>query len=197
VRSRETVVISILAVAVGAMGASPCLAQTRVASLEELRRELAAGDFVTVVPAVGPPVAGRLMSLGAGNLNLRLEVGPDKRAARDRTIALDDIQSLERPRDSVRNGAALGAGIGAGVGAAMFVTALATDRNEVDEWAPIYAGGTAVCTGLGALLGWAVDAAHSKPHITFVASSGGRTTVRLQPLYLRGPGLALVVSFSR
>ena len=48
----------------GAIGASPCIAQTRVTSLEELRRELAAGDFITVVPAVGQPVAGRLMRLG-------------------------------------------------------------------------------------------------------------------------------------
>jgi hypothetical protein len=191
VRSRKTVVISVLALAVGAIGVSPCLAQTRVTSLGELRRELAAGDFVTVVPAVGQPVAGRLMSLGAGNLNLRVESGPEI------TIALDEIQSLERPRDSARNGAALGAGIGAAFGGAMFVTALVIDRNEVDEWAPMYAGATAVCTGIGALLGWALDAAHSKPHMTFVASSGGRTTVRLQPQYSRGPGIALTVSFSR
>ena len=46
-----TFVISASIVVLGAI-ASPCLAQTPVASLEELRRELAAGDFVTVVPAV-------------------------------------------------------------------------------------------------------------------------------------------------
>jgi HAMP domain-containing protein len=54
-----TLVISTLIGAFGAIGASPCIAQTRVTSLEELRRELAAGDFITVVPAVGQPVAGR------------------------------------------------------------------------------------------------------------------------------------------
>lgn len=190
------VVGATLIAACGSIGASPCFAQARVTSLEALRRELAAGDFITVVPAVGPPVAGRLMRLGSVDLDIR---PVDKRWAgpRDVTIALDALRSLERPRDSARNGAALGAGIGAGFAGAMFVHAIVVDRNEMDEWAPLYVGFTAVSTGIGALLGWAIDAARSKPHIRFDGPSEGRTTVSVQPVFSGGRGIALAVSFSR
>jgi HAMP domain-containing protein len=192
-------VISTLIVAFGAIGASPCLAQTRVTSLEELRRELAAGDFITVVPADGQPVAGRLMRFGNVDLDVRLvnTRAPQERGPRDVAIPLDAIQSLERSRDSARNGAAIGAGIGAGFGGAMFVRAVVIDRNEMDEWATLYVGAAAVCTGIGALIGWAMDAAHSKPPIRFDASSGRTTKVSVQPVYSRGRGIALAVSFSR
>jgi hypothetical protein len=190
---------STLIAACGSIGASPCIAQTRVTSLDELRRELATGDVITVVPAVGQPVAGRLMRLGSVDLDVRpvdTRTSPE-RVPRDVTIALDAIQSLERPPDSVRNGVAIGAGIGAGYSAAMFVRAIVIDRNEIGEWATLYVGGAALCTGIGALVGWAMDAAHSKPHIRFDRSSAVRTKVSVQPLYSRGRGVALTVSFSR
>jgi HAMP domain-containing protein len=195
-----TVVTAILIVAFGAIGASPSIAQTRVAPLEELRRALAAGDFITVLPAAGQPVAGRLMRLGDVDLDVRPvnKPAPQEQGPRDVTIPIDAILSLERPRDSARNGSAIGGGIGAGVGAAMFVRALAIDRNEMDEWAALYVGAAAVCTGIGALIGWAMDAANSKPHIRFDASSGGRKTkVSVHPVYAPGRRLALAVSFSR
>jgi hypothetical protein len=194
-----TLVISPLIVVFGAIGASPCIAQTRVTSVEELRRELAAGDFVIVVPAAGQPVAGRLMRLGTVDLDVRLvnKRTAQERGPRDVTFALNAIQSLERPRDSARNGAALGAGIGAGFGGAMFVHAIVIDRNEMDEWATLYVGAAAACTGIGALIGWAMDAATSKPPIRFDASSGGRTKVSVQPVFSRGRGIAVAVSLSR
>jgi hypothetical protein len=197
--SQVTLVISTLIVACGAIGASPCIAQTRVTSVEELRRELAAGDFVTIVPEAGQPMRGRLTRLGTADLDVRLvkKRTQQERGARDVTIPFNAIQSLERRRDSARNGAAIGAGIGAGFGGAMFVHAIVIDRNEMDEWAPLYAGTAAVCTGIGALIGWAMDAANSKPHIRFDAASGGRTRVTVQPVYSRGRGFALAVSFSR
>jgi hypothetical protein len=195
---RQVTLLSSIAIVFGSIGVSSAIAQTRVTSLEELRRELAPGDFITVVPAVGPPVAGRLMRLGDADLEVR-RANPrsQERGPRDVTIALDALQSLERPRDSARNGAAIGASIGAGFAGAMFVHALVVDRNEMDEWAPFYIGGAAVCTGIGALIGWALDAAHSKPHIRFAASSEGKTTVSVQPTYLPGRRIALAVSFSR
>ena len=189
-----TLVSSTLIAGFGLIGVSPGTAQTRVTSIEELRRELATGDFITVFTAVGEPVAGRLMRLGNVDLDVRLV---NKRGPRDVTIPFNAIQSLERPRDSARNGAAIGAGIGAGFGGAMFIHAFVIDRNEIDEWATLYVGAAAVCTGIGALIGWAVDSASSKPHIRFDASSGGRTKVSLQPVYSRGRGIALAVSVSR
>ncbi len=179
--------------------ASPCAAQARLMSVEELRRELAVGDVVTVVPAQGRPLRGRLIRLGDVEFDLRLD---DRRMARDAasqvvTISVNGIQSLERPRDSVRNGTVLGASIGAGVGAGMFLGAMAVDRNELDEWAPIYLGSAALSTGIGALLGWAIDAARSKPHVRFEPSARGRAIVSVQPAYSRTAGLGLTVSVSR
>ena len=184
---------------IGAIGASPCVAQTRVTSIEELPRALAAGDFITIVPESGQPVTGRLTRLGTADVDVRLadKQIAETRGRRDVTIAFGAIRSLERRQDSARNGAAIGASIGAGFGGAMFAYAFAIDRNELDEWAPSYLGAGAVCTGIGALIGWAIDSANSKPHIRFDASSGGRATVSLQPVYLRGRGIGLAVSFSR
>ncbi len=179
------------------MGASPCTAQTRVTSLEELRRALSAGDLITIVPTDGEPVAGRLMRLGDADLDIRVvnrrtrEVG----GPRDVTLRLDAIQSLERPRDSARSGTVVGAGIGAGFGGAMFVHAFVVDRNEMDEWAPLYLGVGAVCTGIGALIGWAIDTTRSKPHITFEPSLRRATKVSVQPVYRRARGISLAVSF--
>ena len=194
----RTVVTSALIAALLAMSATLSMAQTRVPSLEDLRRELAPGDVITLVPAAGAPVAGRLTRIGNDDIELRLgERASRQRGLRDLTIPLDTILSLERPRDPSRNGAILGAGVGAGVGGALFLYALAVDRNEIDEWAGYYAGAAAVCTGIGALIGWTVDAAHSKPHIKFEASSKGKAIVSVRPVYSRGRGLALVVSISR
>jgi hypothetical protein len=173
------------------------LAQTRIGSLDALRDRLAPGDFVSLVQIDGETIAGRLLRVGATELDLRTAAprpSGQTRGPLDRTIALDAIQSLERPRDPSRNGALLGAAIGAGVGGGMFASALAVDRNEVDEWAPIYLGYTAAFTGLGALLGWALDSMHSKPHVTYRASPS-RASVQLMPLPSRARGIALGVSF--
>jgi hypothetical protein len=191
-------VSSTFIVILGVIGAAPCIAQTPVTSLDELRRELSAGDFITVVPSVGQPVAGWLVRVGNVDLDVRVvdKRTRQQRGTRDVTIPLDAIQSLERPRDSARNGAALGAGIGAGIGGAMFVRAIVIDRNEVDEWATSYIGAAAACAAIGALIGWAVDTARSKPHVTFDASSGRRTTVSVQPVYSGRGGISVSVSFS-
>jgi hypothetical protein len=184
-------------IAVGAIGGSPCLAQTRLTTLAELRNDLAAGDFVTVAPASGQPVRGRLLRLDDDDLVVRIA---DKRLRgnrRDVAIPLNTIRSLERPRDSARNGAAIGAVTGAGFAGALFFHALAIDRNEIDEWAWSYAGAAAVCTGMGALIGWGIDAARSKPHIRFDAPLVSRTKVSVQPLYAPRRGIGISVLLSR
>lgn len=182
---------------IGATSASPCVAQTRLTSLEELRGSLAVGDLITIVSADGQPVIGRLARLGDADLDLRVvnKRSPRERGPRDVTVPLTAIQVLERRRDSVRDGAAIGAGIGAGFGGAMFIHAYVIDRNEIDEWAPLYVGAAVVCTGIGALIGWAIDAVRSKPHITFEPSSRRKAQVRVRAVYLRGRGIALAMSF--
>ena len=196
---RVTLVIPALIVSFGAISASPCIAQTRVTSLEELQRELAAGDFVTIVPGDGQPVAGRLMRLGNADLDIRLV---NRRTPRSAAREMSPSRSMPFSRSSgpatLREMARLsGPASARGSAEPCSSSALVIDRNEMDEWAPFYVGAAAVCTGIGALIGWAMDAASSKPHIRFDPSSGGRTKVSVQPVYSRGRGIALAVSFSR
>lgn len=168
------------------ISAAAANAQRSVGSIDELRRELAAGDFVTLVPAGGPPLTGRLTRLGFVDLDIRPE-RRDDRGEPDITITLAGLVSLERRPDPAKNGAVLGAAIGAGAGGAMFVYALAVDRNEIDEWAGQYAAVAAAATGIGGLTGWLLDKAISRPHIRF----------DVQPIHSRGRGIALRVSIPR
>ena len=105
------------------------------------------------------------------------------------------IQSLERPRDSSRNGVLIGADVGAGVSLAKFTYAAAVDYNEIDEWGPIYLAMGAAYTGVGALVGWAIDSAHSKPHVRFNAPSAETMKIRVAPLLARRKGMAVALSF--
>lgn len=150
-------------------GAPPAVAQTRVTTLEELRGALSPGDLVTIVPLVGEPLRGRLTRVGDGDLDVRVvgDTTPEGDTPRNVVLRLDRIRTLERPRDSTRNGALIGAGVGAGFGGALFAYGFAVDRNEAGEWAPLYGGVAALGFGVGALIGWAVDAANSKPHIIY------------------------------
>lgn len=185
-----------LIVALCVTGASPALAQVRVVTLEELRRELRPGEFISVVQTTGDAVRGRLVRFGDTALDIRSETrqGTGKQRL-DVTVPVSSIRSLERPRDASRNGVLIGAGVGAGVSVGMFMYAAAVDENEIDEWGPIYLAMGAACTGAGALVGWAIDSAHSKPHVRFNAPSLETRTIRVAPLLARRKGMALILSF--
>ena len=185
-----------LIVALCVTGASPALAQVRVVTLEELRRELRPGEFISVVQTTGDAVRGRLVRFGDTALDIRSETrqGTGKQRL-DVTVPVSSIRSLERPRDASRNGVLIGAGVGAGVSVGMFMYAAAVDENEIDEWGPIYLAMGAACTGAGALVGWAIDSAHSKPHVRFNAPSLKTRTIRVAPLLARRKGMALILSF--
>jgi hypothetical protein len=188
--------LPVLAVIV-AFEATPLSAQTRV-TLDVLRAELAPNDSVSLVQTSGESVTGRLLRVSDTDLDVRIVTrrsqGQERRQL-DLNIPFSVIQSLDRPRDSSRNGALIGAGVGAGFVGSMFVYAAAVDRNEIDEWGPIYLSYGALYTGLGALIGWAIDRAHSKPHIRYDALSSSATTIRMVPLLSRGPGIALALAF--
>jgi hypothetical protein len=165
-------------------------------SIDDLRRALAAGDVVRIVPTDGQPMTGRLRRVGDADLDLRLAGDSWKKTGkRDVTVGLETIQSLSRPRDPVGDGTLIGAAVGAGIGGAFFVHALLIDRNEFDEWAGFYAGATGFCVGIGALIGWAVDGTHSRPAMTFTSGVTYRK-VNVRPAVSRGRGIAVLVSFS-
>ncbi len=178
------------------IGTSPALAQVPLATLEELRREVSPGDFISLVQTTGEPVSGRLVRVTDTALDIRTEIRQATGKQRlDLTVPLTTIRTLERPRDSSRNGLRIGAGVGAGVALGMFTYAAAVDYNEISEWAPMYLVMGAVYTGVGALVGWAIDSAHSKPHLRFNAPSAGAMRIQVAPLLARRKGMAFVVSF--
>lgn len=185
-----------LIVALVTIGTSPALAQARQTTLEELRHELSPGDFISLVQSSGETVNGRLVGFGDSALDIRSETREATGKQRlDITVPLATIRSLDRPRDSSRNGLIIGAGIGGGLVLGMFVYAAAVDYNEIDEWAPMYLAMGAVYTGVGALVGWAIDSAHSKPHLRFNAPSADTMKIGVAPLLARGKGMAFVVAF--
>jgi hypothetical protein len=194
--ARPPLLQSIVAAAMSAFAAQPASAQTTVTSIAALRSELAIADRITVVMTAGPPVSGRLIRFGDAELEIVADERTQQRGTpRQITVGLDAIRSIERRRDSTRNGTALGAAVGAGIGGAMFVQALIIDRNEIDEWAGAYAGLAAISTGIGALVGWALDAGRSKPEVRYDAPQREGARLRVQPLFRRD-AIALAVSFT-
>jgi hypothetical protein len=172
--------------------------EVRIATLDELRRELSPGDVISVVRTTGDSVRGRLRRVGQTDIDLQAETEPGLKGQRrplNLTIPLSAIQALERPRDSSRNGALIGAGTGGGFALATFAYAAAVDYNEIDEWGPTYLAIGGIYTGLAALAGWAIDRAHSKPHIRFDSSSPGTVIIRTALLPSRGQAMAMVLSF--
>jgi hypothetical protein len=166
---------------------TPVLAQVRMATMDELRRELSPCDAISVVQTTGDSVGGLLF--GASDLDVCTETqaaeGQQRRRI-DITVPLSTVRPLERLRDSSRTGTLIGAVIGTGVGLAMFIHAAAVGYDEIDESGPIYVGIGGGCTGIGALTGWAIDTAHSKPHIRFDAPSNRSTEFRVTALRGRG-----------
>jgi hypothetical protein len=186
--------LAALIFSVNQIGTTSAAAQTRVVTIEQLQGELAPGDSISLVRTGGESLEGTVRRIGASDLELGIDK-PRRPGRRDLTIPLESILSLERPRDSSRDGAFIGAGVGAAASGAMFVYALAVDGNEIDEWAPLYLGYAAVFTGIGGLVGWAIDSARSKPHIRFDRASAGAMKVTVVPLLSRGRGVAVRVSF--
>jgi hypothetical protein len=187
-----------LIVALGMIGAAPAFAQVRVATLDALRREVTPGDVVSVVQTTGDAVTGRLQRFGDTGLDIQAKTPPtagQPRRLLDVTIPFSAVQSFERRRDSVRNGTLIGAGIGGGSVLVAFVWAVSVDRNEIDEWGLSYLAAAGMYTGIGALAGWAIDHARSKPHIRFDAPSQRSAKIHVTPLLVRRAGMAVVVSF--
>jgi hypothetical protein len=189
--------IAAVAVAVECAAAATALAQVRLSSLDGVRREVAVGDVVTIGQGTSELIEGRLLRVGDMTLDVRAEVrtATGQRQRLDLTIPWHDLVSLERRHDSPRDGALIGASLGGGASLAMFAYAAAVDFNEIDEWAPLYLAAGALATGIGALAGWVIDRAHSKPHIRFEAVAPASGILPVAPVLSRGRRLALRLTF--
>jgi hypothetical protein len=99
--------------------------QPVVTDFGSLRLHLGRGDRVTLVRTDGSAASGKIIRIGASDLDLRAEVGEPGERRRTLTIAIpfETIESLDRRRDSTKNRALTGAGVGAGVDIALFAHA--------------------------------------------------------------------------
>ena len=165
-------------------------AAAQFATIDELRGQLARGDRVSI-RSNGSTIDGQVVRLGDSDLEMDRQNNRRLRV----TIPFNAIQSLERRADSTGDGAAWGAGIAAAAMGGLFIYAWRIDANEMDEWAPIYLRTGAVLTGVGALIGWMVDASRSKPYVRYVAPTAQTRKVQVLPLMSEGRGVAVSVSF--
>jgi hypothetical protein len=158
--------------------------QVEIETVEELRPALAPKDLVSIVQTSGDVVTGQLVRFG--NIDLEVRAATPASTGQPRrfqtlTIPTGTIRSVERLPDSSKNGTLIGAGTGAGMTLAMFLHAFAVDRNEMDEWASGYLLAGGLYTGLGALVGWAIDHAKSKPRIRFDVRPAAEADVLAAP----------------
>jgi hypothetical protein len=177
------------------VGALPARAQVSVTA-DELLAQLAPGDRVRIAASKGPEIEGIVKRIHVDKNSI--EIDSKAKGWRGEVLAIGELGAVERIPDSVKNGTLIGLGIGAGVAAAQFVYALAVDYNEIDEWAGIYVATGAAYSGIGALIGWRIDAARSKPRIRYEAavSPAPKITWSVRPFVTRDQkGLTLNISF--
>lgn len=169
-----------------------------ITSPGELRARLRVGDRVRVTERNGDEWRGEVTRIGMTDCELVTEPS----ARRDDpsrlmvTMPYDVIAALERRRDSTLNGALIGAGVGGGAMLGVFLYMVAVDRNEMDEWAGAYAASGLVAAGIGALVGWGIDAAQSRAAFTYRPETTRATQVRIGPMISRNAaGLGVSVRF--
>ena len=171
------IVLFVASIAIDLTASTTSAAQNqivRVDSIAALSGELMPGDRVIVTQVSGAVLRGKLIKLGDVDFEMAVTEPHIDGQPEGRTLAipLGSVLAIERLPDSTRNGALTGAAIGAGAVLGMFIWALSVDRNEFDEWGQGYLAAGAVASGLGALIGWAADAAHSKPPVRFEVIHG-------------------------
>jgi hypothetical protein len=165
-------------------------------TFDRLLQELGRGDRVSIVKVDGAGLEGAFRATRLEDK--AFEIVPITPGAPPTLLPFDSIRSVERRRDSLKDGTLIGFGVGAGVIMVPFVVAIAIDANEMDEWLPGYLAAFAVSGGVGALIGARIDAAHSKPHVRYEAPSaaGAPVTIAVGP-FVTGSrtGVALTLRF--
>ena len=145
---------------------------------DRIRQKVREGDRVRVTDDQGREWRGRIVALGADGLTV---VTPDRQRA---PIAYGKIVRIDRPHDTLANGALIGFAAGAALG---LLGVIAEERAECepggffscgDPTAAAYILAPAVLGGLGAAAGLGIDA-----------------LIRKEPnLYRRGAGTHMVLA---
>ena len=168
-------------------GSRPVAASAQT-DADEIRRRVKQGQKILIVDDQGRQLTGRIGELRADTLMLLV--------GRDRSdVAYDRILSIDRPRDGVSDGALKGLAVGAGLGLVAALAAAGDDSGFLDfgfaDVAPI---AVPVLGGIGALVGWALDA--SIRHQPNLYRRPSATRINLSPTVGRSRrGMAISVSW--
>lgn len=164
-------------------------AARQAVSFDQLPRVMSPGDTVRVTLIKGQTTEGKLVRIDDSLLDLRLPGGTYQ-------ARKDDILEIRLlPPDGVGDGALIGAVAGFGIGA----LASCADGNQgiVDFCSGAGLGMVGgLFAGVGALIGFAVDASHVKSVTVYRAPAGRPVTVRFAPVGSYGrAGLRVSISF--
>ena len=132
---------------------SPVGAETVARSLEELGRRLKPGQKVHVLERSGRLTEGVITELTESSLTLF--------AGENRTLGADDVLSVDREGDSVRNGVLIGAASGAVAGVVVLLSSrsLSQEQKMADDCPECSSPSiVAIAAAEGAALGWLIDA---------------------------------------
>lgn len=168
-----------------------------VGGISQLRSELHKGDVVSVTGRDGQSWRGSVKRVGYEDIEVQCEKTFTRTGSSSLRLSVpySEIAKLERHRDSTLNGTLVGAGVGAGLALGMFAYLAAVDANEMDEWGGPMMAFTAMTTGVGAFIGWTVDAVQSRPTFTYRPDVARGTKVSVGPMVSHAPGVAVRISF--
>jgi hypothetical protein len=149
-------------------------AQTPATSFAEVASRLRMGETVIATTEAGEAVRGKVEDVTDTTLLLR-------RRQDERTFSASDVRRIERPTDTLWNGALAGLAVGFGVGA---LAASVDDCRGLG--APCFSGGFAFAAGgmtglMGMGVGAVVDALIHRERLVFVRAGTKAARRRMAP----------------
>jgi hypothetical protein len=155
------------------IASSPTFAQT---GAENIRARVKDGQKVSITDDQGQEFKGRISTLSTDGLRILVD-------GKSADVPYDRIVRIDRPNDSLANGALIGFGVGAALG----LTAIAyEDQRDCDPLAAFdcsdptaggYAAGTLLLGGLGTAVGVGIDALIHRHREIYRRGGGAHATV--------------------
>jgi hypothetical protein len=152
---------------------SPTLAQT---DAENIRARVKDGQKVSITDDQGQEFKGRIGTMAADGLSMLVD-------GKSVDLAYDRIVRIDRPNDSLANGALIGFGVGAALG----LTAIAAEAHRdcdplawfgcSEPGAGGYIAGTLLLGGLGTAAGVGIDALIHRDREIYRRGAGAHATV--------------------
>jgi hypothetical protein len=159
---------------------SPSLAQTNA---ENIQTRVKDGQRVSITDDQGQEFKGRIGALAADRLRMLVD-------GKSVDVAYDRIVRIDRPNDSLANGALIGFGVGAALGLAVMAAGTGCEIGCLETGAGGYVAGMLLMGGLGTGVGVGIDALIHRDREIYRRGAGAHSTAA--PALRRGALGALV-----